>query len=256
MSEQKGNNASSQNAGNVENGAMHTVKIQPVSLSFQTNEAIKMLRANIQFSGYGLRSISLTSCNANEGKSFVSFELARSLAELGKRTLFLDCDIRNSVLQSKLGVTEKLPGLTDFLVGKAQVGEILCKTNLPHLHMIFAGSLSPNPSELLSGGLFERLCEALKKNYDYIIMDTAPIGLVIDAAVIAQQCDGTVLVVEAGGTDRKQAQRMKARLESADVRILVVVMNKDGAKGSAYDYGKYGYGEYGDGEKTTVNGKK
>ena len=72
----------------VDSSLLHTVRINPVQLSFQTSEAIKMLRANIQFSGYGLRAISLTSCNAGEGKSFVSFELAKSLAELGKRTLF------------------------------------------------------------------------------------------------------------------------------------------------------------------------
>ena len=142
-----------------ENAVMPSVKINPIELSFQTNEAVKMLRANLQFSGYGLRAIALTSCNPNEGKSWVSFELARSLAELGKRTLFLDCDIRNSVLQSRLGINEKLPGLTDFLVGKASVGEILCKTNLSHLHMVFAGSVSPNPAELLSDQMFERLCE-------------------------------------------------------------------------------------------------
>ncbi len=243
----------------VDSSLLHTVRINPVQLSFQTSEAIKMLRANIQFSGYGLRAISLTSCNAGEGKSFVSFELAKSLAELGKRTLFLDCDIRNSKIQTRLGIRSGAPGLTDFLVGKAQVGDILCKAaNVPHLHMIFAGSVSPNPSELLSSSLFGNLCDALKKNYDYIIMDTAPLGAVIDAAIIGKQCDGTVLVVEAAGTDRKQAQRVRGRLEAAGIRILGVVLNKAGAGGSAYDYKKYGYGEYyySYGEQSSGKGKK
>ena len=235
-----------------ENAVMPSVKINPIELSFQTNEAVKMLRANLQFSGYGLRAIALTSCNPNEGKSWVSFELARSLAELGKRTLFLDCDIRNSVLQSRLGINEKLPGLTDFLVGKASVGEILCKTNLSHLHMVFAGSVSPNPAELLSDQMFERLCEALKKNYDYIIMDTVPLGVVIDAAIVARHCDGMILVVEAAGTDRKQAQRVKTQLDAAGIRTLGVVMNRAGGHGGSYGYGYgYGYGNYGNyGEKS------
>lgn len=244
----------------VDSNLLHSIRINPVQLSFQASESIKMLRANIQFSGYGLRAISLTSCNANEGKSFVSFELAKSLAELGKRTLFLDCDIRNSRMQTRLGVRSGTPGLTDFLVGKAQIGDILCKaSNVPHLHMIFAGSVSPNPSELLSSSLFGNLCDALKKNYDYIIMDTAPLGAVIDAAVIGKQCDGTVLVIEAAGTDRKQAQRVKGRLEAAGIRILGVVLNKAGAGGSAYDYKKYGYGYgdyYGYGEKESRKEKK
>lgn len=238
-----------------ESKAIHTIKIQPVELSFQTNEALKMLRANIQFSGYGLKAIAITSCQANEGKSFISFELARSLAELGERTLYLDCDIRNSVAQARLGVTEKLPGLSDFLVGKAQIGDILCRTNLPHLHMIFAGSISPNPAELLSEELFERLCEALKKNYDYIIMDAAPLGLVIDAAIIAKQCDGSIIVIKSGNTDRKLAQLVKGRLEAADTRILGVVLNESSGGHGGYGYGGYGYGEYGYGEKK-ASGKK
>lgn len=255
MSERRVNveqDASVRNSSSEESRAIRTIKIQTEELGFQTNEAIKMLRANIQFSGYGMKAIAMTSCHANEGKSFVSFELAKSLAELGERTLYLDCDIRNSVAQARLGVTEKLPGLSDFLVGKAQIGDILCKTDVPHLHMIFAGSLSPNPAELLSEDLFERLCDALKKNYDYIIMDTAPLGLVIDAAIIAKQCDGTIMVIKAGDTDRNQAQQVKARLEAANVRILGVVLNEAGGGHSGYGYG--GYGEYGYGEK--ASGKK
>lgn len=257
MSERRVNveqDASVRNSNSEESRAIRTIKIQTEELGFQTNEAIKMLRANIQFSGYGMKAIAMTSCHANEGKSFVSFELAKSLAELGERTLYLDCDIRNSLAQARLGVTEKLPGLSDFLVGKAQIGDILCKTDVPHLHMIFAGSLSPNPAELLSEDLFERLCDALKKNYDYIIMDTAPLGLVIDAAIIAKQCDGTIMVIKAGDTDRKQAQQVKARLEAANVRILGVVLNEAGGGHSGYGYG--GYGEYGYGEKASGKKKK
>lgn len=257
MSERRVNveqDASVRNSSSEESRAIRTIKIQTEELGFQTNEAIKMLRANIQFSGYGMKAIAMTSCHANEGKSFVSFELAKSLAELGERTLYLDCDIRNSLAQARLGVTEKLPGLSDFLVGKAQIGDILCKTDVPHLHMIFAGSLSPNPAELLSEDLFERLCDALKKNYDYIIMDAAPLGLVIDAAIIAKQCDGTIMVIKAGDTDRKQAQQVKARLEAANVRILGVVLNEAGGGHSGYGYG--GYGEYGYGEKASGKKKK
>ena len=240
----------------VENKTLHTIKIAAAELSFATNEAIKMLRANIQFSGYGKRAIAVTSCQPNEGKSFISFELARSLAELGERTLYLDCDIRNSIAQARLGVTEKLQGLSDFRVGKAQIGDILCKTDIPHLHLIFAGFLSPNPAELLSEELFERLCEVLKKNYDYIIMDTAPLGMVIDAAIIAKQCDGTIIVVKSGSTDRRLAQQVKGRLEAADAHILGVVLNEAGGGHGGYGYGGYGYGEYGYGERWEKSSKK
>ena len=105
MSERRVNveqDASVRNSSSEESRAIRTIKIQTEELGFQTNEAIKMLRANIQFSGYGMKAIAMTSCHANEGKSFVSFELAKSLAELGERTLYLDCDIRNSLAQARL----------------------------------------------------------------------------------------------------------------------------------------------------------
>lgn len=251
-----------------DNGLLRSVRINETQLSFQTSEAVRMLRANIQFGGYDIKAVALTSCNPDEGKSFVSFELAKSLAELGKKTLFLDCDIRNSVLQARLGVRDGQPGLTDFLVGQAQLGDVLCgAANVPNLYMIFAGSVSPNPSELLSGSLFESLCSVLKRNYDYIIMDTAPLGAVVDATVIGKQCDGVVLVLEAAGTDRKEAQRVKNRLEAADVKILGVVLNKAGAGSSGYNYrkygsgydkkyGKYGYGSTDNGDNHSRKGKK
>lgn len=239
-------------------GPKHITLTVP-ELDFQTDEAIKMLRANIQFSGYGIKMIILTSTHPNEGKSFVSFELARSLAALGKETFFLDCDIRKSVLQARLGVTEKLAGLADFLVGNVQVNEVLYKTNIPHLSMMFAGSNSPNPTELLSGSLFTRLCDALKKNYDYLIVDTPPLGMVIDAAIVAKQSDGVVLVVESGQTERKSALHVKHQLEAAGAHMLGVVLNKTGANEKYYGskrYGPYrkyetyyGYGEHTDKKK-------
>ena len=127
--------------------------------------------------------------------------------------------------------------------------------------MIFAGSVSPNPSELLSGNLFESLCSVLKRNYDYIIMDTAPLGAVVDATVIGKQCDGIVLVIEAAGTDRKEAQRVKSRLEAANIPILGVVLNKAGAGSSEYNYRKYGYGygkdgHYGNDDQDSGKGKR
>lgn len=228
----------------LKNAGPKRIRLTASELDYQTAEAVKMLRANVQFSGYGLKMIMLTSTHPNEGKSFVSFELARSLAALGKETFFLDCDIRKSVLQSRLGVTEKLLGLTDFLVGNAQVNEVLYKTNIPHLSMMFAGSTSPNPTELLSASLFARLCEALKKNYDYLIVDTPPLGMVIDAAIIAKQSDGVVMVIESGQTDRRQALHVKNQLETAGAHVLGVVLNKQG--GTEAYYGKYGrYGSYG-----------
>jgi capsular exopolysaccharide synthesis family protein len=213
-------------------------------LSFQTSEAVKMLRANIQFSGFDKKVVSLTSCQPNEGKSYIAYELAKSMAEQGKKTLLIDCDIRKSVLKARLNIQEKLPGLSDFLCGRAKIGEIINKTDNPFLGIVLAGAVSPNPSELLSSGLFGQMIDVMKAHYDYLIIDSAPLGEVIDAALVAKRCDGTILVVESGSADRRQAARVKGQLQAAGTHILGVVLNKMGGHGHGY-YGKKGYGYYG-----------
>ena len=210
-------------------------------LPFQVNESINSLRGNIQLSGYDIKVVAVTSSAMNEGKSSLSFRLAKSFAALGKRTVFVDCDIRNSQLMRRYNVMKDGEGLSEFLCGKAYLQDIIYGTEDPYLDMIFTGGISPNPSELFSGELFSLMLKNLKEVYDYVVVDTPPVNAVIDGVLIANQCDGTVLVVECGYTDRNSALHAKQQLEFAGVKILGVVINKVGAKGSGYGYG-YGYG--------------
>jgi len=237
------------------------IKLKPNKISFATSEAIKMLRANIQFSGYKIKAVSVISFHPNEGKSFISYELALSLAEQGKKTIYVDCDLRKSVMQARLKISTHLSNLTEYLCGNKTADEIIYDTENPCLSMIFAGIGSPNPSELLSEDLFDELCAKLKDEYDYIVFDTTPIGSVIDGAIVSQKCNGTVIVIESGGTDRSDAIRMKNQLETANANVLGVVVNKVGIGNSGYYYpyykkhgygyygkhhkGRYGYGQYG-----------
>ena len=218
-------------------------KISP--LDFHTKEAINILRGNIQMAGYNVKVIAFTSARAHEGKSSLSFRLAKSLAGLNKKVLYLDSDIRNSKTKKRYHIVEKTEGLSEYLCGQFSAEDIIYPTDDPYLDIIFSGKYAPNPSELISGELFGDLIEALKEQYDYVIVDTPPANLVIDGVLAAKQCDVTILVVESGYTDRREAMRLKAVLENAGIKIMGVVLNKMVLSKKHYGYGKYGYRKYG-----------
>ena len=107
----------------------------------------------------------------------------------------------------------KIQGLTDFLAGRSQLDQVLYATDFPNLDIIESGQVAPNPTGLLQSKNFTVMMDALREHFDYIIVDTPPIGVVIDAAIIAQRCDGTVLITESGANGRKAVQKAKEQLE-------------------------------------------
>lgn len=208
----------------------------------RVNEAINILRGNIQLSGSNIKAIAITSALANEGKSSIAFRFAKSMAGLGKKTIFIDSDIRNSIIQSRYGIIGKKKGLSEYLCGSISKDKIIYRTDDNCLDMIFTGAVAPNPSELVSGPLFQELMEYVRGLYDYVIVDTCPLNLVIDGLLVAKQCDGAVLVVESGRTDRAQAEKAKQQMQYADIRILGAVLNKAPVHEKRYGYSHYGYG--------------
>jgi capsular exopolysaccharide synthesis family protein len=212
----------------------------------EVEESVNILRGTIQLNPTPLQTIALTSSLPNEGKSVVAFQLARSITKLNKKVLYLDCDIRNSMTMERYGIKNQVIGLTDFLLGRVGVDDILYGTSEPFLDIVFTGDVVPNPSETLSNPLFSQLLDYLKSKYDCIIVDTAPVNLVVDATLVAIHCDTTVLVVESGVTEKDTILHAKKKLESANINILGVVLNKIGSnKTGTYSYRKYGYGKYG-----------
>lgn len=208
---------------------------------YQYNEAMKTLRTNIQFSGTNIRVIMFTSSMPSEGKSETSFHLAASLAQLDKKVLLIDADIRKSVLVSRYQLDRRVDGLSQYLSGQKQKEEVIYETNVPNLSMIFSGPYSPNPAELLEENLFGNLVEWARGEYDYIVIDTPPMGNLIDGAIIARSCDGAIMVIESGGISYRVLQKVKAQLEKSGCRILGSVLNKvDVRTSSYYYYGKYG----------------
>ena len=136
---------------------------------------------------------------------------------------------------------EKITGLTDYLAGTQDLSHGLCETNVENLFVIQSGAVSPNPTALLQSENFGVMIETLRKYFDYIIVDTAPIGVVIDAAIIVQKCDASILVVEAGVAKRRDVQKAKSQLEHTGTPFLGVILNKFDVQREKYGhYGSYG----------------
>ncbi|MBE5974664.1 MAG: CpsD/CapB family tyrosine-protein kinase [Paenibacillaceae bacterium] len=214
--------------------------------NYNYEEAIKTLRTNIQFCGSNIKVIMLESAVPNEGKSSMSFSLASSLAQIGKNVLLIDADIRKSVLVSRYQLDKEVNGLSQFLSGQKNKEEIIYETNLNNLNIIFSGPYSPNPAELLEEPVFSLLIQAVRAEYDYIIIDTPPMLNLIDGAIIANHCDGAVLVIESGKVSYRVEQKIKKQLEKSGCRILGVILNNVSLDSGRY-YGKYKkYGKYED----------
>lgn len=212
----------------------------PRKIDSYYEEAIKTLRTNIQFSGIEMKVILMTSCYPNEGKSDVVFQLAREMGKIRKKVLLMDADIRKSSFVKRFQVEGEITGLSHLLSGQAVGKNIIYSTNYPNVDMIFAGPSVPNPSELLSQKAFGSLIDILKERYDYILVDTPPVASVIDAVVVAKQCDAALLVIESDTVSHKMAAKVKEQLDRTGCKVLGAVLNKADVTRDKY-YAKYGY---------------
>ncbi|HFI0153508.1 TPA: tyrosine-protein kinase [Streptococcus suis] len=228
---------------------MATLEIARTKLELvsKTEEYFNAIRTNIQLSGSDIKVVGITSVQSNEGKSTTAASLAMAYARTGYKTVLVDSDIRNSVMSGFFKPTAKITGLTDYLSGTTDLSQGLCDTNIPNLTVIESGKVSPNPTALLQSKNFENLLATLRRYYDYVIVDCPPLGMVIDAAIIAQRCDAMVAVVEAGTVKRSAVKKVKEQLEQTGTPFLGVILNKYDVTAANYgDYGNYGnYGNYG-----------
>ena len=218
----------------------NVVMTDPRKSDYFYEEAIKTLRTNIQFSGIDIKTIVVTSCYPNEGKSDVTFQLALEIGKMGKKVLVVDADIRKSSYVSRYQIKERISGLSQYLSGQRREADIIYRTNFEGVDMIFAGPTAPNPSELLEQESFSQLLGSLREKYDYVLIDTPPIGSLIDAAIAAKQCDGAILVIESGTVSRRTALKAKEQLEMTGCRLLGAVLNKVDVRKDKY-YSKYSY---------------
>lgn len=225
---------------------MPTLEIAQKKLKFikKAEEYYNVLCTNIQLSGDKLKVISVTSVNPGEGKTTTSINIAWSFARAGYKTLLIDGDTRQSVMSGVFKSREKITGLTEFLSGTADLSYGLCDTNIENLFVVQSGSVSPNPTALLQSKNFNDMIETLRKYFDYIIVDTPPVGIVIDAVIITQKCDASILVTATGEANKRDVQKAKQQLEQTGKLFLGVVLNKLDI--SVDKYGVYAsYGNYG-----------
>ena len=223
-------------------------------------EYYNSIRTNIQFSGRDLKVITLTSAQSGEGKSTTSVNLAISFARAGFRTLLIDADTRNSVMSGTFKSNERYQGLTSFLSGNAELSDVICDTSIDNLMILPAGQVPPNPTSLIQNDNFKSMIETVRGLYDYVIIDTPPLGLVIDAAILAHHSDASLLVTKAGADKRRTITKLKEQLEQSGSVFLGVILNKYDIHldkyGSYGSYGGYGsYGNYGKSEEKTKIGR-
>lgn len=202
---------------------------------------MRMLRTNLQFSGGNLRVILFTSSIQDEGKSETSFQLAISFAKLDKKVLYVDADMRKSVFTSRYQIKENVQGLSQYLSGQ-NTEDIVYKTNIKNMDVVFAGPYAPNPAELLYENKLDEFIKKQRLQYDYIIIDAPPLANIVDAAVIGRCVDGAVIVVKSATVSQRMVKRVKDQLEKVNCKIIGAVLNGVEMKKNSYHY-KY-YGDY------------
>ncbi len=211
-------------------------------LNMPADEAYKVLRSNIQFCALGgsLKTIAVTSTHAGEGKTTTSINLAISVAKDDRKVLYVDADMRKSI--SVKDFTERAsPGLSNYLSHMADFDSIVSHTNLPNLYIVSCGTKPPNPAELLGTLSFREFLEEAAVRFDFVIIDTPPLGSVIDCAIIASQTDGVLLVIRRKAVDINKILRVKQQLEKANARILGAVLNRIGKRDYSSYYKYYAY---------------
>jgi len=224
------------------------------------SEAYRSLRTSIQYTRADtpLKTIVVTSPGPQEGKSTTVANLAITIAQMGTKTLLVDTDLRRPVLHSIFNLSRS-KGISNFLVGKTGLEEIIFETDIDNLYVMPCGTLPPNPSELLGSKAMKRCITELKEQFDIILFDSPPIMAVTDAAVLSSDVDGVILVVKAGQTDRNAMLRSYEILRNIPNQILgalLNVVNVEGVYGSYYYY-YYHYYYYGkDGTKKSSRMKK
>ncbi len=197
-------------------------------LSFAATEAYKLLRTNLLFTlpdENKCRIVGITSSIRGEGKSTTAVNLSYALAEMGKKVLIMDGDLRLPSVAKKLSINGT-PGISNIIAGDSNVIEAVRKMEQnENWYVLPAGDIPPNPTEMLGSAQMKRLIDELAQNYDFIIVDLPPVNLVSDALVISPCLDGIVVVVREGYSERRELKNCMKQLELSGTNVLGVVMN-------------------------------
>jgi capsular exopolysaccharide synthesis family protein len=201
------------------------------------SEQYKTIRTNINFSSVDqkMRSVMITSTGPGEGKSTTSANMAVVFAQEGKKVLLVDADLRKPTAHYTFNVNNTF-GFTSVLTRQKELEDAVNQTNVENLDLLTCGPIPPNPAELLSSKAMNWFLTSVYEEYDMVIFDTPPVLAVTDAQVLANQCDGTILVVSSGTTEVDKATKAKELLDAAKAKLLGVVLNNREMKDTNYYY--------------------
>lgn len=219
-------------------------------------EAYRSLRTNLAFARAHeqMRILVLTSPGPADGKSTTVANLAITFAQQGQRTLLIDGDLRRAVLD-KMFKVPRSPGLTDVLVGRQRLSDVVHTTEIENLSVVGSGPFPPNPSELLGSSAMREVLRDAQNEFDVVLIDSPPLLAVTDAAVLATMADGAILVIRVGATAKAAVRRAVAQLQTVHGRVVGAVLNDVDLRSGAFSgsYGYYYYYYYGEGAR---NGKR
>ncbi|TWT04948.1 CpsD/CapB family tyrosine-protein kinase [Planomicrobium sp. CPCC 101079] len=189
-------------------------------------EQYRTIRSNINFSlpSADMKTLLFTSASKEEGKSTTSGNIAIVYAESGKKVLLVDADMRRPTLHHTFRMSNKV-GLSNLLLNKGSLQDAIKKSGIRGLDLLMSGQIPSNPAELLDSEAMNRLIDELREKYDLIIFDSPPILAVTDAKILANKCDGTVLIVNTGKTEKESVTKARDALATAKAFILGVVLN-------------------------------
>lgn len=221
---------------------MKKINVETKELTYAMEEALNRLRVNVRFTGEDTKKIMITSTFPGEGKSSVSIDLWKMLAEVGCPTVLVDLDMRKSMLEQRYGLkgVEKNNDIGSYLTGTSEYEDVVYATNIDNGYCVPCINNIEGPSVILENKRLKQLLERLSEEYRYVIIDTPPLDSVADGSIVAPLCDGAILVVESGETPRKYVQESVAQIEQTGCKLLGMVLNK--VKTSDVMYKKY-YGK-------------
>lgn len=208
--------------------------------NFIIQEAYKSLRTNIRFyvNGSECKRLCITSGAAGEGKSITLLNLAISIGESGKKVLLIDADLRRPAL-ARLLVEKATPGLSNVLADQVEEKDAIRKEIYPNLDVLLSGEIPPNPSELIGSERMQKMIETLSAEYDYILVDTPPVGVVSDTCLVANFLDGVIMLVWQGRSRRDSVKKAVNNLQLTGAKILGYVLNGVPVERKSYNYYYY-----------------
>jgi capsular exopolysaccharide synthesis family protein len=190
------------------------------------SEQYRTIRTNIQFSTVDneIRTLMVTSSGPGEGKSTTAANLATAFAQQGKQVLLVDADMRKPTAHYTFSLTNNY-GLTTVLTKQSELRDSVIQIDTSNLYVLTCGPIPPNPAELISSRAMNEFFESALNEFDMVVFDSPPVLVVTDAQLLANKCDGTVLVVSSGFTEKENALKAKERLTAAQGKLLGVVLN-------------------------------